>query len=116
MRTVWKYSIEVEKDLDPIFQIPGGGHFLHLKERTIGNTGQVSRTSIIDTWWAVDSDSPLVEVQLFTRGTGLAVPNNVDYLGSVHLGYGVVLHIWQENRRFEDMEIKDGRFVPKTTV
>lgn len=116
MRTVWKYTIDLKESVNPTFSIPGGGHFLSLCDRKFDNNGMAAHPDkpLVDTWWAVDTDAPEVEVQLYVRGTGLEVPPSVNYLGTIFPLPGIVMHIWQKDRVFTDMEIVDGVFVPKS--
>ena len=112
-RTVYKYTLDLNLgNIDPVLTIPGGGHFLHLKEQTFD--GKPSRLSRIDTWWAVETDNVPVEVQLHIRGTGDVVPPSVNYLGTAFLSFGLVLHVWQKDQVFQDMHIVDGKFVSRS--
>ena len=116
-RTVWNYRVDLSNGLDPVLEIPGGGHFLTLKDPVLEDyrnyrTG-ISEVSF-DTWWAVDTDSVPVEVQLHIRETLDEVPPSTNYLGSLFPLPGTAIHVWQKDRVFQDMHIVDGKFVPKS--
>lgn len=116
MRTVWKFTINLKESIDPVFSIPGGGHFLALTDRKFERYGLAvdPNTPLVDTWWALDDSDVPVEVQLHVRGTGLEVPPSVNYLGTIFPRPGVAMHVWQKDRPFEEMHIVDGKFVPKS--
>ncbi len=116
MKTVWKFTIDLKEGIDPVFSIPGGGTFLHLCDRQYDHDGLAVNPSrpLVDTWWAVETEAPEVQVQLYVRGTGQQVPPSVNYLGTSFHRPGIVLHIWEKDRVFEEMEIVDGKFVPKS--
>jgi hypothetical protein len=116
-RTVFHKTVDLkEAGKDPVIEIPGGGHFLMLKDREYSAGGFLidPNKPKFDTWWAVDTDNPVVEVQLHIRGTGEEVPPSVTYLGTIFPMPGLHLHVWQKDRLFEDMHIVDGKFVPKS--
>ena len=112
MRKVWKYTIDLDEGIDPVFIIPGGGRFLSLRDREV-NPVHPSHFKI-DTWWAVDDENVPTEVQLHIRGTGLEVPPSVNYLGTAFPAPDLVLHVWEKDRVFTDMHIVDGKFVSKS--
>lgn len=118
MRTVWKYKIDIKETLDPVLKIPGGGRFLFLKDKKFDDLGYAINPDdlIFETWWAVETDSEKIDVQLHIRGTGHEVPASVNYLGTIFPIYRppLVLHVWQKDTTWEDMHIVDGKFVPKT--
>lgn len=116
-RTVWKYTFRLTSDgLDPVIEIPGGGHFLALRDRVFDETGMAIHPDVMefDTWWAVNTENVPVEVQLHIRGTGDEVPPSVNYLGTIFPRPGMVMHIWEKDRIFEDMHIVDGKFIPRS--
>lgn len=118
MRTVQKHSFDIKDGLDPVLQIPGGGHFLFLtmkKFDEIGNYVDPDR-HLIDTWWAVETTNELVDVQLHIREDGAEVPPSCSYLGTVFppIVPPLTFHVWNLDRNFVDMEIVDGKFVPKS--
>lgn len=117
-RTVWKFTIDLKKDgIDPILEIPGGGHFLFVKDQVFDQYGLMNdpqREMKIDTWWAVDTDREKVPIQLYIRGTGQEIPPSTNYLGTVFPTPVLVLHIWNRDRVFDDMHIVDGKFVSKS--
>ena len=109
-KVVYKYPVRLTSgmDTDPVVEVPEGAHFLCLKERIVegGNL-------IFDTWWAVETENPPVEIQLYVRGTGDLVPPSVTYLGTIFPG-PFVFHIFQKDLVFQDMHIVDGKFVPRS--
>lgn len=117
MKTVWKYTIDLRETTDPILAIPRGAQFLHLKDQEYDRQGFQNdpyKVNLIDTWWGVNTDVELVPVQLHIRGTGEDVPSNVNYLGTFFPIPGIVMHLFQKDPEFQDLEIVDGKFVPKS--
>lgn len=111
MKTIYKYTIDLEENRNPAFIMPGVGRFLYLREREV--QGVPSRRPRIDTWWLVDDQAPKIELKIYSVFTGDPVPAHTEYLGTAIPGHELVVHVFREDHRFEDLEIVDGIFVKK---
>lgn len=117
MRVVRKYTFDCKSILDPEFEIPGGGQFLYARFQEFDRLGfrnDPTKVLYIDTWWAVETENDPVKVQLHARATGEEVPPSVTYRATVFPQPMLTLHIWQRDEAFVDMQIVDGKFVPKS--
>jgi hypothetical protein len=114
-KTIKIFTIDIKKDKDPIFKMPGVGRFLSLHGRF---DSDYTTIMVIDTFWLVDDELPETEVQIFCTGTNGPVPDNAEYLGTavVEKESQWEAHVFREDHRFEDVTIVDGRFVPKSQL
>lgn len=81
MRKVLKYKLDLGMNL---LQIPGGmtGHTI---------AGQPGQMGLCQLWTVVDPEAPEQSVSVYLAATGEALPDNIDYLGTVLLNGGALV-------------------------
>lgn len=87
MKTVWKFKLEPETEQE--ISIPETHEFIHV----------AMQNGEANLWAVVDTDSKIVEKEIFVYGTGEEIPKNVkmSHLGSFITDENLVFHVFKFN-------------------
>lgn len=93
MRTVWKYSIPIYREVVGTFYPPQGARVVHVASDTL-NPGSLSEPAV-SLWFEVDTDADR-EVRVFeVFGTGHDIPEGAGEFVGTAVVEPLVLHVYE---------------------
>jgi hypothetical protein len=103
MRTVWKFSIPIYRDVVGTFQVPNGSRVVHVASETL-NPGSLSEPGV-SLWFEVPNADADREFRVFeVFGTGHNIPDGAGaFVGTALIpDHGLVLHVYERNTDHTD--------------